>query len=180
VAEREVRLARAKWIGHNKIRLRFDPFAYRYIRLKVLQRDRHTCYWCGSPGYTIDHVIPWSQGGRTTMNNCICACSQCNGERGDTDPVEFARLKQVPPPAMDRPPLMIATRTRRAPAGQAPRAEAAPREVATAPREAAAAPAVGKRLAPVRQLSSADPAVRNALRWLLDPSVVPVRPSSLR
>ncbi len=73
VAEREVRLNRAKWIGKNKIRLRFDPFAYRYVRLKVLARDNYTCYWCGGPGDTIDQIIPWSHGGRTPMTNCITA-----------------------------------------------------------------------------------------------------------
>jgi len=76
VAEREVRLNRAKWIGPQRIRLRFDPFAYRYVRLKVLARDGYTCYWCGEPGFTVDHIIPWSKGGRTTMENCICACQE--------------------------------------------------------------------------------------------------------
>lgn len=98
VAEREVRLNRAKWLGANKIRLRFDPFAYRYIRLKVLERDGHICYWCGRYGSTIDHVIPWSKGGRTTMDNCICACEECNGQRGDTPAAEFARRCNVAPP----------------------------------------------------------------------------------
>lgn len=98
VAEREVRLNRAKWIGPSKIRLRFDPFAYRYIRLKVLERDGYICYWCGGPGETMDHIVPWSKGGRTTMDNCICACLECNGQRGDTPAAEFARQRQVPPP----------------------------------------------------------------------------------
>jgi hypothetical protein len=98
VAEREVRLNRAKWIGPNRIRLRFDPYAYRYIRLKVLARDGYTCYWCGRPGDTIDHVVPWSKGGRTTMDNCICACQECNNLRGDMPAAAFARLRQVPPP----------------------------------------------------------------------------------
>jgi len=98
VAEREVRLNRAKWIGPNRIRLRFDPFAYRYIRLKVLARDRYICYWCGAPGDTMDHITPWSKGGRTTMDNCICACQECNGLRGDMPAAEFALLRGVPTP----------------------------------------------------------------------------------
>lgn len=93
-----MRLNRAKWLGPHKIRLRFDPFAYRYIRLKVLERDGHTCYWCGQPGNTMDHIIPWSKGGRTTMENCICACQECNGQRGDMPATEFARLRNVSPP----------------------------------------------------------------------------------
>lgn len=98
VAEREVSLQRAKWVGPRKIRLRFDPYAHRYIRLKILQRDGHICYWCGRPGTTIDHVIPWSKGGRTTMDNCICACTECNGLRGNVPAETFAERMQVPPP----------------------------------------------------------------------------------
>ncbi|HEY3366514.1 MAG TPA: HNH endonuclease signature motif containing protein [Symbiobacteriaceae bacterium] len=105
VAEKEVRLNRAKWVGPNKIRLRFDPFAYRYIRLKVLVRDGYTCYWCAGPGDTMDHIIPWSKGGRTTMDNCICACQECNGQRGDMPATEFARLRGVVPPSPSGRPL---------------------------------------------------------------------------
>jgi hypothetical protein len=100
VAEREVRLHRAKWLGSDKIRLHFDPFAYRYVRLKVLDRDGHLCYWCGQPGATIDHVIPWSKGGFTTMDNCICACEECNGARGNLHAVEYARRRNVAPPVI--------------------------------------------------------------------------------
>jgi hypothetical protein len=99
VAARQVRLHRARWVGKRRIRLRFDPFAYRYVRLKVLERDRYTCYWCGGPGLTIDHIIPWSRGGRTNMANCVCACEKCNGERGDKPAEVFARERNVPAPA---------------------------------------------------------------------------------
>lgn len=105
VAEKEVRLNRAKWVGPNAIRLRFDPFAYRYIRLKVLVRDGYTCYWCGGPGDTMDHIVPWSKGGRTTMDNCICACQECNGQRGDMPASEFARLRGVDAPGPSGRPL---------------------------------------------------------------------------
>jgi len=102
VADREVRLGRAKWIDQNRIRLRFDPFAYRYIRLKVLARDGYTCYWCGGVGNTMDHVVPWSKGGRTTMANCICACEECNGARGDMPAEQFARIMKVKVPRPDQ------------------------------------------------------------------------------
>lgn len=98
VAEREVRLNRAKWVGRNTIRLRFDPFAARHIRLKILARDQYRCYWCGGQGDTIDHIIPWSKGGRTNMINCVTACQECNNIRGDMPAEEFARMKGVAPP----------------------------------------------------------------------------------
>lgn len=99
MAARQVRLHRAHWVGKRRIRLRFDPFAYRYIRLKVLERDKYTCYWCNNPGFTIDHIIPWSKGGRTNLANCICACEKCNGARGDKPAEVFAAELDVPPPS---------------------------------------------------------------------------------
>lgn len=100
VAEREVRLQRAKWVGRNKIRLRFDPFEARYIRLKVLARDHYRCHWCGQTGDTIDHIIPWSKGGRTNLINCVTACQVCNNQRGDLPAEEFARQKGVEVPVL--------------------------------------------------------------------------------
>lgn len=99
IAEREVRLNRAKWVGRHRIRLRFNPFRDRYVRLKVLARDHYTCRWCGGPGDTLEHLIPWSRGGRTTMTNCVCACQECNHERGDLPAEEFAQRKGVPVPS---------------------------------------------------------------------------------
>lgn len=174
IAEREVRLQRAKWVGENRIRLRFDPFAYRYVRLKVLARDNHVCYWCGGFGNTIDHIIPWSRGGRTTMTNCVTACQECNSQRGDTPAEVFARQKgvavprftgneEVPRPLVRRAP---AAAHRAGPAG-APAAAAASRTARAAVPQAApavpqAAPAAVPRapLAPLPDLTPAQRAER--------------------
>ena len=55
------------------------------LRFKVLQRDRFCCCACGaSPSTTpgtlleIDHIIPWSKGGETKMNNLQTLCFSCN------------------------------------------------------------------------------------------------------
>jgi len=55
------------------------------LRWKVLQRDRFTCCACGrSPATTagielqVDHVIPWSKGGQTVIENLQTLCSLCN------------------------------------------------------------------------------------------------------
>jgi hypothetical protein len=162
VAEREVRLNRAKWIGHNRIRLRFDPFAYRYIRLKVLARDNHICYWCGQPGDTMDHIVPWSKGGRTTMDNCICACSECNGQRGDMPPEQFAHLRGVPVPCPEgvkpvAPLVRLAAPVRLAPPARLVAAAAGGGAVTVAAAEPVRAPRP------------------YAMRDLLDPFVSPIR-----
>ena len=55
------------------------------LRWHVLQRDRFTCCACGaSPANDIsvelhvDHVIPWSKGGETILENLQTLCLNCN------------------------------------------------------------------------------------------------------
>lgn len=55
------------------------------LRFKVLLRDRFTCCGCGkspatSPGTVlhVDHIVPWSKGGETVLENLRTMCSQCN------------------------------------------------------------------------------------------------------
>lgn len=55
------------------------------LRWHVLQRDRFTCCACGaSPALTpwvelhVDHIVPWSKGGETLMENLQTLCSVCN------------------------------------------------------------------------------------------------------
>lgn len=60
------------------------------LRFKVMQRDNFRCCLCGAspandPSVTlhIDHVIPWSKGGETTINNLQTLCSKCNWGKGN-------------------------------------------------------------------------------------------------
>ncbi len=55
------------------------------LRFKVLHRDRFTCQDCGaSPAKMlgvelhVDHIIPWSKGGETVLENLATKCSKCN------------------------------------------------------------------------------------------------------
>jgi len=55
------------------------------LRWHVLQRDRFTCCACGSspaltPGIElhVDHIVPWSKGGETVLENLQTLCSGCN------------------------------------------------------------------------------------------------------
>jgi hypothetical protein len=55
------------------------------LRWRVLQRDHFTCCACGaSPAITpgvdlhVDHILPWSKGGETTIDNLQTLCSKCN------------------------------------------------------------------------------------------------------
>ena len=61
-----------------------------FSRRNVFKRDRYTCQYCGSqPGseeLTIDHVLPRSQGGQSTWENCVLACVDCNSRKADRTP----------------------------------------------------------------------------------------------
>lgn len=55
------------------------------LRFKVLQRDNFACRACGaSPAKDpsvelhVDHIIPWSEGGETVIDNLQTLCSKCN------------------------------------------------------------------------------------------------------
>ncbi|MGG3467335.1 HNH endonuclease [Neobacillus pocheonensis] len=63
------------------------------IKEIVLQRDRYVCKYCGGRGNTIDHIIPRSKGGKTSLDNCVCACMKCNNEKADLKLEEFLNRK---------------------------------------------------------------------------------------
>lgn len=60
------------------------------LRYQVLKRDKFKCCACGaSPAKDssvelhIDHIVPWSKGGETTMENLQTLCSKCNLGKSD-------------------------------------------------------------------------------------------------
>lgn len=59
------------------------------LRFRVFQRDRFKCVFCGSSpdqdGVKLqaDHVIPWSRGGLTVLENLRTACAECNVGKAD-------------------------------------------------------------------------------------------------
>jgi 5-methylcytosine-specific restriction endonuclease McrA len=52
-------------------------------RAIVLRRDRYRCRRCGARrNLQIDHVVPWSWGGPTTVGNLQVLCKRCNMRKG--------------------------------------------------------------------------------------------------
>lgn len=66
----------------------------KFSRRSVCRRDDSTCQYCGETKteITIDHVVPKSQGGRSTWENCVVACRSCNSRKADRTP-EQAGMK---------------------------------------------------------------------------------------
>ena len=88
-----------------------------HIRKLYHQQDGK-CYYCGTDGMylienvtedhyrdnkhlraTFDHIIPMSKGGTYRFENGVCACSRCNGIRGD---MPFERFVELAPKLIAR------------------------------------------------------------------------------
>lgn len=61
------------------------------LKVQVLMRDGNKCRICGVVcdggihKMHFDHIIPWSKGGETTLDNLQVLCSVCNEALGDAD-----------------------------------------------------------------------------------------------
>ena len=60
---------------------------YVKYRFAVLLRDGFKCQYCGATKDTdslhVDHIVPFSKGGKNTMDNLITSCSRCNHSKRD-------------------------------------------------------------------------------------------------
>jgi 5-methylcytosine-specific restriction endonuclease McrA len=62
----------------------------RFSRLNIYARDNDTCQYCGRQlvrsDLNLDHVLPRSQGGKTSWENVVCSCVPCNLKKGGRTP----------------------------------------------------------------------------------------------
>lgn len=84
---REIEVARRRAAAFAELRLR----GYHAHREFVLDRDAHTCVYCGVSGVSLqlDHVIPRSRGGADTPDNLVACCKSCNSSKGARTPDEW-------------------------------------------------------------------------------------------
>ncbi|MFN0115058.1 MAG: homing endonuclease associated repeat-containing protein [Paracoccaceae bacterium] len=81
-----------KYADSLPIATRRSPRAISWrLRAKVLMRDGATCQLCGASPQSgarlhVDHVVPWSKGGDTSLENLRILCAQCNIGKGDFMP----------------------------------------------------------------------------------------------
>lgn len=73
----------------------------KFNRRNIYARDSNRCQYCGKKFPTnelsLDHVIPRSQGGRSTWENIVCCCIKCNVRKGGRTP-EQARMHLISKP----------------------------------------------------------------------------------
>jgi 5-methylcytosine-specific restriction endonuclease McrA len=77
----------------------------RFSRLNIYARDSDSCQYCGKKlargELNLDHVVPRSQGGKTSWENVVCSCVPCNLRKGGRTPAQ-ASMKLLKKPLRPR------------------------------------------------------------------------------
>ena len=72
-----------------------QKYNVKFTRINVYTRDKFTCQYCHTrfqmKDLTFDHVIPQSKGGKTSWENIVTCCRDCNGKKGAKSLNEFGR-----------------------------------------------------------------------------------------
>lgn len=91
------------------VKMRPSKGGVRYSRNNIYIRDKGRCQYCGilttRAEFTLDHVIPKAQNGKTTWENTVVSCVECNTRKGGKTPVEAGmHILRVPTKPTDLPP----------------------------------------------------------------------------
>jgi 5-methylcytosine-specific restriction endonuclease McrA len=77
----------------------------RFSRINLMARDNFQCQYCGRRPHraelNLDHVVPRSLGGRSTWENVVTSCVDCNRRKGGRTPRQ-AHLKLLRKPERPR------------------------------------------------------------------------------
>jgi 5-methylcytosine-specific restriction endonuclease McrA len=95
-------VVKGRWTKRKRLSV---PFSRRNIAI----RDNSTCQYCGdvlqTHEYTLEHVIPKSQGGKAVWTNIVLACISCNSSKAGLTPAQAGMylLSQPMEPKRDDP-----------------------------------------------------------------------------
>jgi 5-methylcytosine-specific restriction endonuclease McrA len=85
----------------------------KFNRRNIYARDHNRCQYCGkrlpTTDLSLDHIIPRSQGGKSTWENIVCCCVKCNVRKGGRRPDE-ASIRLIAQPVRPKRPPVIALR----------------------------------------------------------------------
>ena len=88
--EYENKINKSFFLTKNAIKHKTSPTPSLSLRYQVLNRDKFKCVKCGrSPANDpsielhIDHIVPYSKGGETILDNLQTLCQHCNLGKGN-------------------------------------------------------------------------------------------------
>lgn len=83
----------------------FFKRSVKFNRKSVWLRDKGFCQYCGTKvpmaEFTYDHVVPISQGGKTTWTNIVVCCMGCNQKKRNRTPQQ-AGMKLLSQPLVPK------------------------------------------------------------------------------
>ena len=69
-----------------------DKIRVKFSRINIYTRDKFTCQYCAERKPTedlnFDHVQPRARGGRTSWENIVTCCVECNSSKANRTPAE--------------------------------------------------------------------------------------------
>lgn len=84
----------------------YSKVPYRQVKLSrraIYNRDQNTCQYCGMKldpsDWSIDHIVPKCEGGKTEWTNCVLSCTKCNRKKGCRS-LKASGLKLLKKPVM--------------------------------------------------------------------------------
>ena len=84
-----------------QIYARIPKTKVRFSRHNIYMRDGNTCQYCCETlprtDLNLDHVVPRAQGGRTTWENVVCCCIDCNLAKGARTPEQAGMILRKAP-----------------------------------------------------------------------------------
>lgn len=84
---------RVMWVNHRARKMGDGDRLPSDILSKLFSLQRGKCSICkmslGIEGSHLDHVVPFSRGGRNINSNVQLTCPTCNQKKGGKDPTQF-------------------------------------------------------------------------------------------
>jgi 5-methylcytosine-specific restriction endonuclease McrA len=85
----------------------------KFNRRNIYARDSSRCQYCGrkypTTELSLDHVVPKSQGGKSSWTNIVCCCIKCNVRKGGRTP-EQAHMHLIAKPVKPKRSPVISVR----------------------------------------------------------------------
>ncbi|GJQ47855.1 hypothetical protein KsCSTR_25170 [Candidatus Kuenenia stuttgartiensis] len=80
---------------------KFPQSSLKFNRRNIFARDENKCQYCSKrfpvSELSFDHVIPRAHDGKTTWENVVCACTECNKRKGGRTPEQAGmKLTRIP------------------------------------------------------------------------------------
>lgn len=84
------KICSTKYVHKRLSRIRNSKFNLSSKDIELIFSKFDCCVYCGSKErLTLDHVIPISKGGETSIKNLVVACQRCNTSKGDKNVLDW-------------------------------------------------------------------------------------------